>query len=440
MKTVVTLLALLLLGASAPAFATPPLPRRSFTPAAMPAGDVPAGSLSKTVKVPLDHLAPERGQADLYCVFGAPYDLKKPVVLVICDAEQFYVGKRVIAGIQRTFFGDGLNVVGIVGRGVTGPFLDAVLRDSGRPDWEKAWRTFSSRQWVEDIDAVRKALVGERGQVHLYGAAGGGLLVHEYLAQHGEHVGRALTLAPPDPFHEGELGLNSDHFWRDIGAFDASLQPMLLEILQRRAEDRPRILMMLQRQNFFVPTEKLQQDRADIIRGLSGSDPLRFEIACQTYRANQAYANIESRENIPVRVRECELLYPSGGLAHLKETAVYPDLETSYSLAKPFVVLCDAGEIPKPSLDFSRLRQLQTEVLILAARWDHAVHYRASMALAASYPHSQLFISDDNHVLDKLRTSGALTRLIRAFFGSGLSSAELRDALKAAAPYQWREK
>jgi pimeloyl-ACP methyl ester carboxylesterase len=401
--------------------------------------DAPPDGLGKTIEVPLDHQAPRKGRASLYYEFGARYDSKKPVVLVIADAQQFHVRRGAMAGVQRHRFGDGLNVVGIVGRGATKPFRDATLDHHGRPDWEKAWRVFNSGQWVEDIDAVRQAVVGERGQVFLYGVSGGALLVHEYLARHGEHAGRAFTAAAVDPFHEGELGLNSDRFWLEIGAHDRTLQATLRDVLRQHADDRPRILMTLQRQNFFIPPEKLQQARADLIRALAAGDDRRYEEARRAYQVDAVHAFFESPEGIPVRVREFEFLYPSGALPRLRGEAVYPNHENTYNFAKPLVALCDAGKIPAPSLDLARLHRLDTEVLIVAGRWDHTVDYRTSIALAACYPRSGLFIADDDHRFGRLEKSGAMTKLIRAFLGSGLSSAEWRGVLKAAAPHRWRE-
>jgi hypothetical protein len=195
----------------------------------------------------------------------------------------------------------------------------------------------------------------------------------------------------------------------------------------------------LQRQNFFVPPEKIQQARADLIRALARGDDRRYEEARKTYQVDAVHAFFDSPEGIPIRVREFELLYPSGALPRLKGKAVYPNHENAYNFAKPLVDLCEGGTIPVPSLDLIRLHRLETEVLIVAGRWDHAVDYRTSIALAACYPRSHLFIADDDHRFGKLEKSGAMTKLVRTFLGSGFASTEWRDAVKAAAAHRWRE-
>src|SRR5262249_18539565 len=153
------------------------------------------------------------------------------------------------------------------------------------------------------------------------------------------------------------------------GAQDPALQTTLRAVLHKRASDRSRILMTLQRQNFFVPPEKLPQARADLIRALAAGDEMRYEEARKTYQVDVVHGFFDSPAGIPVRVREFEFLYPSGALPRLKGEAVLPNLENTYNFAKPLVALCEKGKIPAPTLDFARLHRLTTEVCVVAGRW-----------------------------------------------------------------------
>jgi hypothetical protein len=145
------------------------------------------------VRVPIVYEDPAAGTATVTLDFGAPFDRHKATVLVIADGQQFYVRSGAMADLQKSTFGDGVNVVGIVTRGTTPAFIQASLDPTGKPDWIKAWRIFNSIEWIRDIESVRKSLVGEGGKIDLYGRSGGGYLVHQYLAQYGEHVDRAFT-------------------------------------------------------------------------------------------------------------------------------------------------------------------------------------------------------------------------------------------------------
>ena len=118
------------------------------------------------------------------------------MVFIIADGQQFYVRRGAIAQLRKSSFGDAFNVVGIIGRGFTQEFARAVQDASGQTRWALAWRVFNSEQWVEDIDTVRRKLVGQRGGILLYGASGGAYLVHQYLMKYGAHVQRAFRLRP----------------------------------------------------------------------------------------------------------------------------------------------------------------------------------------------------------------------------------------------------
>ena len=183
-------------------------------------------------------------------------------MLIVADAQQFYVRRGAVAELQRDTLGDtagDFNVAGILGRGISQPAIAATRDAEGSPVWTEAWRIFRSDQWIEDIDAVRRELVGENGKTSLFGASGGAFLVAQYLSKHGAHVERAVTAAPVHPPLIGELGLNTDRFWEEIGAFDPGLHDLVRQALEKHAADRDSVVMTLQRQNFFVPPEHLDE-------------------------------------------------------------------------------------------------------------------------------------------------------------------------------------
>ena len=118
---------------------------------------------------------------------------------------------------------------------------------------------------------------------------------------------------------------------------------------------------------------------------------------------------------------------------------VYPDLEVQHNIAHPLVELQEKKRIALPDFEMPRLHDLDTEVFVLAGRWDHTVDYRSSIALAASYPHHHLFIADDDHMFQKLKDNGNFYRLMQDFLGSGLGSPELNATLDAVDLHRWRE-
>ena len=397
-------------------------------------------SLSRTINVPLDYQQPKLGRAPLSFEFGAPYDKSKLTVFIIADGQQFYVRQGAVAEFQKELFGDAFNVVGIVTRGTTQEFIKASLDANKQPDWASAWRIFNSQQWIEDIESVRREVVGEKGKILLYGRSGGAYLVHQYLAKYGSHVQRAFTQSAVNPTLNHELGIDIERFWDELGTQDSSLQPLLRKALEGFPHDRIKILMALQRQHFYVPAERLPTARAELIRTLANGDRGVYEQALNDYEVNTIIKLSESSEIIPQDVRVLELIYPSGAFRKLDEATVQPLIETQYHFIKPLISLVQAGKIPAPTFDLSAAHHLDTEVFILAGRYDEAVDYRTSIALAYLYPRHQLFVADDNHVFSKLTESGLSNRLIQSFLRFGLGSSELQATMAAAESYRWRER
>ena len=102
------------------------------------------------VSVPLSYEEPALGTAKLALDHAAPFNPAKPTVLVIADGQQCYVRSGAMKDLQKSTFGDAVNVVGIITRGTTPAFIDATLGSDGKADWSKAWRVFNSGEWVDD--------------------------------------------------------------------------------------------------------------------------------------------------------------------------------------------------------------------------------------------------------------------------------------------------
>ncbi len=414
----------------------------SLTLLAAPASPAQESELLRTLAVPLDHFDPRSPPCEIQFELGAAFDPEKPLVILIADAQQFYVRRGAVAGLQRETLGDvagEFNVAGILGRGISPQAIAAARDGEGEPDWAAAWRIFRSEQWIEDIDAVRRELVGEEGSISLFGASGGAFLACQYLTKHGAHVERAVTAAPVHPPLVAELGLNTDRFWQEIGAYDASLHGLVLDALEKHASERDSVVMTLQRQNFFVPPERLDEERAGLIHALAEGDDERFARARDEYQVDIVRQFFDSPAGIPVRVRMFELFHPSGAAGRLGSGILYPDLENQFNFARPLADLCGAGTIPAPSFDQASLHRLDTAVLLIAGRFDHTVDYRAAIALAACYPRHHLFLASDDHLLGKLKREGHYAALTHAALRYGLDSAEFRAALASAEPARWRE-
>ena len=416
---------------SAPAEATP-----SRTPPTAPQAPEPIGAF---LRVPLDHEQPSGATIELYYELGAPFDRRLPTLLVVADGQQFYIRRGAMSDLQASLFGPGFNVVGLVGRGLTPEAVKAALGPEGRPDWEKSWRLFRAEQWIEDLETLRATLVGRRSRVLLFGQSGGALLVRQYLAVHGDHVRRAVSAAPVEPFLVGGMGLATDRFWEEIGAGGRELQDAMLSAIARFGSDRVALAMTLQRQNFFVPRDRLGEERAHLIRALAAGETDTYARARDEYQVAEAKVLLDLPEGIPARVRMYELFQPSDGLARLAGSGFHPDLENQRNFAAPLLDLMARGRIEAPALDRGAFHRLATEILVIGGRWDHTVDYRTVFVQAAGYAHGTLFLADDDHMLGRLKAGGDPARLSAGFLRDGPASEAWREALARAAPLRFSE-
>jgi hypothetical protein len=414
-------------------------PDPAGSPSSAPPGSLDSG-LMHALSVPLDYRQPQSGSRLLRYELGRAWQSGRPAVLVVADGQQYYMRPGAASALQKEVFGDDINVVGILSRGGTPEFVSAALDASGKPDWRAAWTIFNADQWLEDIDAVRRAVVGPAGRVSLYGRSGGAYLVHQYLAKHGASVDRAFTQSAVSPALNLELGIPIESFWQQLGTQDPGLQTLLSDSLGRRPADRLAILVALQRQHFFVAADQLPSARGALIRAVAQGDEAAFAKARLDYQVDQVLALSRSTDAVPQMVRELELLHPAAAFDPAPVGVVRPLVDSQREFLRPLLDLVAERQIPAPAFDLVPAHRLfETEVFVLAGRWDEAVDYRTQIALAHAYPRQLLFIANDNHVFLGLDKSGVRAQMIRAFLGAGLGSREMDSALRAAEPLRWRE-
>ena len=260
-------------------------------------------------------------------------------------------------------------------------------------DWVRAYDLLKSFEWIEDIESVRKDLLGASGVVSLYGRSGGGLLVHQYLAKHPQHVTAVFTQAAVNRFVDAELGLNSDTFWNEIGEYDARLQPLLIEALKSHPAEHDRIILLLQRQNFFVPHDRIAAERSRLIHALRDWDEQTIADYSKQYQVDAILGLHDAASD----VRVFELFAPVLGQHRSDVMRVDPDLEAGKIFAAPLLKLLDQGLIAKPTMDLGALYRVHAAVYILAGRYDHTADYRSQMALACHYANHRLLLLADDH-------------------------------------------
>jgi len=377
--------------------------------------------VGRTVSVPFQHEHPEKGKFELYYELGKVFDPGKRTVFVIADGQQFYVRKGLVAPLQDMLFGDSFNVVGIVGRGATEAALQQVKRSS--VDWLTAYEVLKSDEWIEDIELVRKDLLGPSGSISLYGRSGGALLVHQYIAKHPQHVISVFTQAAVNRYLDAEFGLCSDTFWDEIGHYDSALQPLLLEALSRHPAERAKIILLLQRQNFFVPAAQIASERAKLIHTLHDWDETLIAQFSKDYQVG-AITQLLSAGDPTTSVRLFELYPPLSASKSSAQKRVDPDIEVGKMFAAPLLQLLEKKQIAAPTMDFRAAHETRADVYLVAGRFDHTADYRSQIALASQYPNRRLLLLRDDHDFLELAKTGLYPRLVQAALADGIHGPE----------------
>ncbi len=395
-------------------------------------------SLGRSVRVPLDHDAPDAGSFDLHYELGAPFDLSKPTVFYAQDGQQFRIQQGRVAAVQEKFFGPSFNLVGIPGRIFTAATAAATRDDAGEVDWKKAYHLYQSRQWSGDIDTVRRDLLGAEGKIMLYGRSGGALLAQEYLARYGEHCRRVFLQAPPNPALEAALEAAADTFWQQLGEQDPRLQGQLLAALTALPDQRADIIEALQRQHFFHKANELADERAAFIAALHRGDMAALGARLDAYQVNAINRMMASDQGIAIRVRQYEMFQPVRGHYDLFGDAVHPTPEMQHDTAAPLLALHEAGSIPGWSIDLKALSRFDGEVFILAGARDDAVSPKYQQDLAALFSNSILFFADDDHMMKEMQEAGLYLQMHQTFLQHGGRSDAMKAVLAETGSLRWR--
>lgn len=130
-----------------------------------------------------------------------------------------------------------------------------------------------------------------------------------------------------------------------------------------------------------------------MIRSLAAGDRSEYDKDLPLYEVDSISKLEQSNDAIPQDVRVLELLYPTGAFAGTSGNLVRPLIDTQGEFIHPLLYLVNAGKVPPPTFSQEPAHALRTEVFVLAGRFDEAVDYRTSIALAYMYPKHYLFIA-----------------------------------------------
>lgn len=392
---------------------------------------------SGSIAMPLDHERPGAGSFELRYERARAAAPAAPTVLVVADGQQFYTRPGAAARLQQELFGSGFDVLVPYGRGRE-PAVREHLTGSGSTDWALAHQLLKRDQWLADLGQLVRELRLRERPLHLYGRSGGAYLIYEWLVADPQAADRVYVQAAVNPELDVRWSLGADRTWDALSAGDPALAAELMAELDRRPERRAPIVRLLQRQNFFVPLEKLNDERPALVRAFLDEDERKLAEYRSNYQLDALDALAGTVEGIASAVRLFEFAAPRTD-PRKRPDRLFPDIELLFDQAGPLIALAGDGKIQSPLRDWSRLSRQQAEVLQVAGRHDHTADYRTQIGLEAAVPKGRLLIFRDDHRLTGLAESGRQPGLVRAFFTGGSGSQAFMSEVGGLSALLWRE-
>jgi len=360
------------------------------------------------------HGDPAAGTFKLYYELCTGFDPKMPTIMIPADAQQTtsWVG---YADKMKKLLGTSLNTVAFQHRGHFCSRIEGV-RTVTDQDWARAYRIFRIDNVVEDMELIRRHLLGQEGKLLLWGCSGVATTAIQYLKRYHRHVPRALL----GSFYLDPVGASEETVDYFVGFLrDRSLEAAWERIAREGRVDQLQLLHLVQQLLYADP-----ERAAGLIEEVAAGDLGRFKEALKD-PDRDAHRVIRSvhRKWPQAAVFMYESNVPTGRPGHLDINR--PVL----AMGAPLNRAARAGVIKPRRWDLSGLEQITTEVLLYGGSSDHVVPVSETRKIRERLPAGHLAVF---HGLHCLADTGCKygKGLADAFFSGGVASPGVRDVLR----------
>lgn len=369
------------------------------------------------IEVPLSYDHPEWGEFDLYYELCSDYEEGKPTVMVPTDGQRTFsqVGW---ADKYKESFDTSFNVVTYEYRGMYCSDIPE-FQKKGR-DWSRIYESLHSDNVVEDIERIRKDLLGDK-KMPILGGSGTAMMGLKYLSKYHQKVERAFLMSFfKDAQGSSESGIQ--YFNEFLKKKD--LEKDYSEILRKRNVEIEQLLFLIQRLLYFD-----QKKAAELIKEVSQDDLTlykkwtdRFGTVDYFIRSAQKY-----RPWVVVFMYETNIQTSEGKTPDIN----YPFLKE----AEPLTKLAEKGVISKEKFDIPNLENISTEVLLVGGTLDQVAPIEETLRIHKQLPHSRFAVFKAYHCLDRPpEAKKARNDLVDLFFSYGSESEELKNYLEKEGP------
>ncbi|GEM_PF-918426 len=365
------------------------------------------------IEVPFSYRHPEKGTFRLYYEINSDFDPKKPTVIIPTDGQR---SSSLIGWADRykKIFALSFNVVTHEYRGMPCARIRGI--EPGRTNWEKAYEYLNTDNVVEDIERVRKDLLGDK-KAFLLGGSGTAMMGLKYLAKYHRHVERAYLMSF---FKDAETSSRSGLTFFDSFLKQNHLEKTFATIIDRKDISPEQFLFLVQRLLYFD-----QEKTRDLIRRTAGGD--MSPAAVWTQKLGTVDYFIRSTRK-----------YRPWTVVFMYETNIEPRFPGKpdinypfFTMAEPLNKLAAQRLIPTERFDIQGLENISTEILLVGGTLDQVAPIADIEAIHKLLPRSRLAVFEAYHCLQVIaEAKKCRNELIDVFLRNGHGSDTLSRFLK----------
>ncbi|GAB4180535.1 MAG: hypothetical protein Kow00108_16970 [Calditrichia bacterium] len=380
------------------------------------------------ITVPVSYKDSSRGTFKLYYELCSDYDPKKPTILIPTD------GQRTLSQVgwadrYKKMFNLEYNTVTYEYRGM---FCSKIpLIEKKGADWKTIYGILNSDNVVEDIERIRRDLLGDK-PFYILGGSGTAMIGLKYIAKYPQNVKRAFLMSFfKDARGSSESGVMFfTNFLKENTLLDA-----FFKAIENPSVNKEHLLFLIQRLLYFN-----KEETKNLIIDVSQGDLNRY----------RKYTRMVGTVDYFIRSAQ---KYKPWTVVFMFETNIPTQLDKRLDINYPFLKMAEPllsvfenpEEYKKRLFYIKNLETVNTEILLVAGTMDQVAPVSELKRIHNELPNSKLALFKAYHSLQAPEGARQCrNQMTNIFFKYGFNSDELENFLqksKATSGFVgWEEK